>query len=185
MCCHRILSRGLLHDEEIPSEACTHYWPSVWRCWWSASYGEQKVLTHWGWGKMAAIFQMTCSNAFSWMKMYELQLKFHWSLFPRVQLTIFSFGSDNGLSPGRRWWLFYWRINASLGLNELNNQGIKQWISQQVSMDLSYTYTYLYIYIYIYIWVSSWRCGCLVTWFRYQLIAKPGNKTGTPPWLEP
>ena len=27
------------------------------------------------------------------------------------------------------------------------------------------------------IWVRSWNCGCLVTWFCYQLIAKPGNKT--------
>ena len=26
---------------------------------------------------------------FSWMKMFEFQLKFHWSLFLRVQLTIF------------------------------------------------------------------------------------------------
>ena len=28
-------------------------------------------------------------NAFSWMKMYEFCLKFHWSLFLRVQLMIF------------------------------------------------------------------------------------------------
>ena len=27
------------------------------------------------------------------------------------------------------------------------------------------------------IWVRSRRCGCLVTWFCYQLIAKPGNET--------
>ena len=27
------------------------------------------------------------------------------------------------------------------------------------------------------IWVRSRNCGCLVTWFCYQLIAKPGNKT--------
>ena len=26
------------------------------------------------------------------------------------------------------------------------------------------------------IWVRSQRCGCFVTWFCYQLIAKPGNK---------
>ena len=45
-------------------------------------------LTHWSQDKMAAIFQTTSSNAFSWMKMYEFRLKFHWSLFPRVQLTI-------------------------------------------------------------------------------------------------
>ena len=29
------------------------------------------------------------------------------------------------------------------------------------------------------IWVRSCYCGCLVTWFCYQLIAKPGNKTAT------
>ena len=46
-------------------------------------------LTHWGRDKMAAIFQTTFSNAFSWMKIYEFQLMFHWSLFLRVELTIF------------------------------------------------------------------------------------------------
>ena len=39
-------------------------------------------LTHWGRDKTAAIFQTTFSHAFSWMKMYEFRLKFHWSLFP-------------------------------------------------------------------------------------------------------
>ena len=28
-------------------------------------------------------------------------------------------------------------------------------------------------------------CGCLVTWFCYQLIAKPGNKTATVSWPDP
>ena len=46
-------------------------------------------LTHWGWDKMDAIFQTTFSNAFSWMKIYEFRLSFHWSLFLSVQLTIF------------------------------------------------------------------------------------------------
>ena len=41
-------------------------------------------------------------DAFSWMQMYKFQLRFHWSLFLRVQLTIFSTGSDNGLGPNRR-----------------------------------------------------------------------------------
>ena len=31
-------------------------------------------------------------------------------------------------------------------------------------------------------WVRSRNCGCLVTWFCYQLIAKPGNKTATVSW---
>ena len=33
------------------------------------------------------------------------------------------------------------------------------------------------------LWVGSWSCGCLVTWFCYQLIAKPGNNTAAPPCL--
>ena len=36
-----------------------------------------------------------------------------------------------------------------------------------------------------YIWVRSRNCGCLVTWFCYQLIVKPGNKTATVPWPDP
>ena len=35
------------------------------------------------------------------------------------------------------------------------------------------------------IWVRSRNCVCLVTWFCYQLIAKPGNKTATLPWPDP
>ena len=35
------------------------------------------------------------------------------------------------------------------------------------------------------IWVKSRRFGCIVTWFWYQLIAKPGNKTAAPSWLDP
>ena len=47
------------------------------------------TLTHWGRDKMAAVSQTTLSKAFSWMKMLEFGLRFHWSLFPRVKLTIF------------------------------------------------------------------------------------------------
>ena len=36
-----------------------------------------------------AIFQTTHSNPFSWIKIFEFRLKFHWSLFLRFQLTIF------------------------------------------------------------------------------------------------
>ena len=39
--------------------------------------------------QMAAIFQTTFSNAFSWMKIYGFRWRFHWSLFPSVKLTIF------------------------------------------------------------------------------------------------
>ena len=52
-------------------------------------FGDQARLTHWGWEKMATISQTTVSNAFSWMKMYELWIKIYWSLFLRSQLTTF------------------------------------------------------------------------------------------------
>ena len=38
---------------------------------------------------MTTISQTTFSNAFSWMKIFTYRLKFHWNLFPRVQLTVF------------------------------------------------------------------------------------------------
>ena len=47
------------------------------------------VLTHWGRDEMNAITQITFSSAFSWEKMFNFRLIFHWSLFLRVQLTIF------------------------------------------------------------------------------------------------
>ena len=46
-------------------------------------------LTHWDQDKMAAIYQTHFSNAFSGIKMYTFRLRFHWSLFPMIQLTIF------------------------------------------------------------------------------------------------
>ena len=49
----------------------------------------EALLTHWGRDRMDAISQTTFSSALSWMKMFEFRLKFHWSLFLRVQLTIF------------------------------------------------------------------------------------------------
>ena len=75
---------------------------------------------------MDAISQTTFSNAFSWMKMFEFRLKFHWSLFPRVQLIIFQQWFRQWLGAVQvtshcliQRWLAYRRIYASLSLNEL------------------------------------------------------------------
>ena len=46
----------------------------------------------------------------------------------------------------------------------------------------SWTYMSLGPFI---IWVRSRNWDCLVTWFCYQLIAKPGNKTAPVSWLDP
>ena len=45
---------------------------------------ELITLSHWGRNKMD-ISQITFSNAFSWMKMYEFGLRLHWSLFLRAK----------------------------------------------------------------------------------------------------
>ena len=75
---------------------------------------------------MAAVSQTSLSNAFSWMKILEFLLRFHWSLFLRIELTIFQHWFRWCLGAGQatshylnQWWLVYWRIYASLGLNEL------------------------------------------------------------------
>ena len=84
------------------------------------------LWTHWGRDNMATISQTTFSNEFSWMKMLEFWFKFNWRLFLRVQLTIFHhwfrlwLGAEHATSHClNQWWLDYWRIYASLGLNEL------------------------------------------------------------------
>ena len=46
-------------------------------------------LIHWGRDEINVILQTTFSNVFSWMKMYGLNVKFNWSLLPKVKSTIF------------------------------------------------------------------------------------------------
>ena len=78
--------------------------------------------TSWPRQKVTVIFQTTFSYAFSWMEMYKFLLRFHWSLFPRTQLPISIFPITNILFPIMAWrrpGLVYWRIYASLSLNEL------------------------------------------------------------------
>ena len=99
-------------------------------------------LTHWGRDKMAVIFQTTLSNAFSWMKMYEVYLRFHWSLFLRFELTISQhwfrqwLGADQATSHYlNQWWIVNWCIYASLGLTYLS--GWRQ-LTVVTFQDMSY-----------------------------------------------
>ena len=70
------------------------------------------------------------TNAFSWMKMYEFHLRFHWSLFLRFKLTIFQhcfrwwLGASQATSHYlNQWWFDYWCRYVWLGFNELTIQG--------------------------------------------------------------
>ena len=65
------------------------------RCSWSD--GSHFGLTHWGRDNIATISQTIFLAAFSWMKSFVFWLKFHWSLFLKVQSTIFQHWF--------RWWL--------------------------------------------------------------------------------
>ena len=65
----------------------TNSMESTFNSWMKWKYHD--ILTHWGRDKMDTISQTTFSNAFSWMKMHEFHLRFHWSLFLRIELTIF------------------------------------------------------------------------------------------------
>ena len=77
-----------------PIESCLYLQRDLWcHCWRRGCLRNDlqfpvSPFTHWGREKMDAISQTTLSIAFSWMKMLEFRLNFHWSLFPRVQLTI-------------------------------------------------------------------------------------------------
>ena len=79
------------------------------------------------------------------MKIYEFRLKFHWSLFLRVQLTYSSIDSDNGLATTRRqaiiWTndcISYWHIcltrpqwvHTSENVSYLQFQQRQHWVSQ-------------------------------------------------------
>ena len=46
------------------------------------------TLTCWGQNKIATVLQTTFSKSFSWIKIVLFWLKFHWTLFPRVQLIL-------------------------------------------------------------------------------------------------
>ena len=83
-------------------------------------------LTHWGRNKIDAILQTTFWNAFFLMKMFEFRIRFHWSLFLRVQSTVIQYWFRQWLGAVQatshylnQCWLDYRPINASLGLNEL------------------------------------------------------------------
>ena len=71
--------------------------------------------------KIAAFLRTIFLDAFSWMKSFVLWLKFHLSLFLRVQLAKIQHWFSNGLVPNRLQAIFWtnvdmihWRIYAAL-----------------------------------------------------------------------
>ena len=94
-------TKPLMHSFTM---TCHSWWHVIYDLWGIHGQTSQEVepsmtqpcsivllpsLTHWGWDKMADISQTTFSHAFSWMKIYEFRLRFHWNFSPRFQLMIF------------------------------------------------------------------------------------------------
>ena len=93
-------------------------------------------LTHWGRDRTTGISQTIFSNAFSWMSTFNFRKMFLWNVFLAVgsNRQYATIGLDKGLTPN--WWhhciwindgLVYWRIYASLGLNEFN-ENVHIWL---------------------------------------------------------
>ena len=131
------------------------------------------ILTHLGWDKMVTIFQMTYSNAFSCMKIYEFRLRFHWSLFVRVQLTISIIGSDNGLAPTGQQAITWTNVDldpcrhmASLGVKELIKN---EWLGYKLQ---SFPALFLSLCAYYSIsYLIQWTCMCYFALNIYLILS--------------
>ena len=89
-----------------------------------ASSGIDELI-HWSRDEIYAILQTPCSIAFSRIKMYEFRLKFHWSLFLRVQLTVGSLGDDafpGGTTPLPERMLIYHQWSRDIHLRKLSRK---------------------------------------------------------------
>ena len=126
-------------------------------------------LTDWGRDKMAAIFQTTYLNVFSWMKC----LNFDEDFTDVLQLTILQhwfrwwFGARLVTKHYlNQWWLVYLRIYASLGLSELTLVVIYKYRDNYVCEPYTYGAT---------TWeVDSLVPGsCVCKWVNFEFTIPP------------
>ena len=137
---------------------------------------------------MDAIWQKIFSSAFSWMKMFEFRLKFHWSLFLRVQLTIFQYwfrlwlGAVQATSHYlNQWWLVYRHIYASPDLNEFMKSVQLIWRSDNSNMIASNGNIFhvtgpLCGESTSHLWISLTKAGDAELWF-FSLICTRTNSS--------
>ena len=65
------------------------------------------------------------------------------------------------------------------------NGYVKAIMEAIMMMDTVWTEPIFWYHISGTTWVRARRCSCLVTWFCYRMIAKPGNKTAAASWPDP
>ena len=95
LCNLQFLYKIILYHMKNKIQHSMIYFPAIlhkldsWIFWFvSAEINQATKLTHWGWDKMDTIFQVTYWSGYSWMKIYEFWLTFHWILLPGGQLTL-------------------------------------------------------------------------------------------------
>ena len=134
-------------------------------------------LTHWGRDKMDAISQTTFSSAFSWMKMLKFRSKFRWSLFLKVQLTIFQhwFRWWLGAEQATSHYLNQWWPNSTTHIFVIRPQWVnKQRVLMHGHQGWNVRHGLCHIYmIYVYIWVVYSFClfCCLFIIVTTQFVA--------------
>ena len=117
---------------------------------------QYRYITRCDRDRRAAIFRRAFSNAFSWIKMCEFRLRFHWNLFLRFQLTILHHLLGEWLDADQatshylnQCWLVYWRIYASLGLNEVKHKNNIAWQNEPTGM-------FLMVVLHVVYWMPYW-----------------------------
>ena len=108
-------------------------------------------------------------NIFNGFFLYEneLWLQFHWSLFQRVQLTIFQHWFRFWLFLSHflnQWCLVYWRIYMSLGLSEWNHRHVG---ACQYDRAV-YTKSHLYLSAKWELWMVDWLRHDVCLRFRFE-----------------
>ena len=155
-------------------------------------------LTRSGLNKMANILQTTFSNVFCWSKTY-FKPNFSEVCLYGVQLTIYRTG--NGLVQERRHislsdsyicvdqhasvCLWPWHRSVTMTVSASGHQvRCIPWVQMGI-FNKKIGFLCGLKFFALNIWVRSRNRVCLVLWFCYQLIAKPGNKTAAVSWPDP
>ena len=96
----------------------------------------------WGHNEMAVILQKTFSSVFSWTKLLNFKIKFHWKCSVSSTWQYISTGSDNGLARSRRQAIIWYnddpvhrRLSVSPDLNELTRFYMLERCSSNIQLD--------------------------------------------------
>ena len=139
------------------------WFPMIWEWFPMFLWSYHRELSDNHCGRNIIDYGGPCGTEFTLVSLYSTEITHYHMRFLEYKLT-----RVNSVLRRRPWWILYILWFTSLWPILQSIHGI--------------------IIQFFYIWVRSRNCGCLVTWFCYQMIAKPGNKsykTAAVPWPDP